>query len=219
MMRRIGLASLLVCTVLACGGSDKELLITDFAHDFSAAFCAKLYTCCTDAELEDIQGDNFTDEASCTTVFTTFVGTYIVTPMQSAITAERGEYDAKKAAKCLDEYTGRGCTGSTGDFSSLLDTCEDFYVGLQATDAECASSLECVEGHMCHEDVCKQFLSSGAECTPDGLACDVGLYCDGANCTARKAATESCTSTTECQAGLICLQDECTQPDPVCDGR
>ncbi len=31
--------------LVACGGSDKELLLGDFAQAYSAEFCSKLYTC------------------------------------------------------------------------------------------------------------------------------------------------------------------------------
>ncbi len=216
------LSASLILVGCSISPSGKELLLEDFAQAYSAEFCSKLYTCCDTAELTDLQGSNYTDETTCTTYFAGLTGQYLVTPMQTAITADRGDYNAKTAASCLDAYIDRGCAGAAeNDLGALQGACEDFYVGLQAADAACDSSLECVDGYYCASDVCTAFAAQDAACTAGETICAAGLYCDGSNCVARLSSGNQCLSNAQCQAGLVCdsVSGECTQPDPICDGQ
>ena len=237
MIRKITGMSLVIAMTLglaavSCGGdSDKELLIGDFAQAYSAEFCSKLYTCCDEGELADLQGTSYSDEASCTTYFAGLTQQYIVSNMQAAITAGRGEYNAKTAASCLDAYMDRGCVGAAqNDLSALQGACEDFYVGLQVTDGECDNALECSDGHYCADGVCTLFAVEDAECVAGETICEADLFCDGSNCVPRLADSTQCVSDSQfvvyshCQSGLVCdvTAGECAQPvidEQICDGQ
>jgi hypothetical protein len=211
---------MLPLVLAGCGssGNGEELLLADLSAATSEAWCAKIYECCTDDELLDF---TFTSEAECKTDVAATLTQYWVTPMQNAITASRGEYDAAKAHKCLKAFQALGCVG-TNDPQAFFDNCTSPWTAKQAVDQDCASQFECVEGTYCSQTTskCVTPAAQNEACTPDqDPYCEIELYCDGANCVTRKAANETCTDDAECALGTGCIQGTCTAVEPKCTGR
>jgi hypothetical protein len=214
-----------------CGSSsDKELLLTDAAQAFATEVCARAYLCCTTDEMGSLQVDKWTDQASCVTYWTNLFNTLMVQPAQTAIAAQRGQYRPVEAARCLDSFTQRGCAGAPqNDFAALAVVCDAMYDGLQAVGQPCRSFQECASGLLCigatgtTEGTCQAYLALDAACTPNSSPpCAAELYCDGAACKPRKAATVACAATSECQVGLECDATEqvCKSvPLDTCDGQ
>jgi hypothetical protein len=204
-----------------CGNGDgngDELLLTDLSTAVSEAWCAKAYECCTDDELANF---TFTTEEECKTEVAATLTQYWVTPMQNAVTADRGEYDAGKAHKCLEAFEGLGCVG-TNNPQDFFDNCSTPWIPKQTADQDCASQFECVEGIYCSAttDKCVTPAAVNDTCTPDqDPYCEMELYCDGTNCVTRKAATDACTDDGECELGLECTQGTCSAIEPTCTGR
>ncbi|RME28142.1 MAG: hypothetical protein D6806_03395 [Deltaproteobacteria bacterium] len=226
-MKRAAIVPLAVALVaIGCGGSGgggSEVTIDQLAGKMAAAYCAKAYQCCNQEELAQLQGEDFTDEASCTTYYTSLIEQFLVTPMRSAIDAGRGSYDAAKAGKCIDAFEALGCTGSN-DPNTFFDNCETPYVGLQGEGAECANNLECQSGLYCSSGkTCSAYLSSGETCGGNSEPyCGQGLYCDTGTttCTQMKNVGDDCTSAVECST-FNCddTTHKCVERPQVCTGQ
>lgn len=204
-----------------CGNGDgdgEELLLTDLSATIGEAWCAKAYQCCTDDELQNF---TFANEDECKTDVAATVTQYWVTPMQAAITAGRGEYDAVKAGKCLKAFNALGCVG-TNNPQDFFDHCSSPWTAKQTADQDCASQFECVQGTYCSQTTskCVTPAAENETCTPDqDPYCEIELYCDGNNCVTRKSAGETCTDDGECELGTDCAQGTCTAIEPTCTGR
>jgi hypothetical protein len=206
-----------------CGSSGGEVALDDLAAEMGKAVCAKAYQCCTDLELTDFQGDNFTDEASCASFYAGGISTYVVTPMKNAIDEGRGTYDAGKAQKCIDAYNGLGCTG-TNDANAFFDNCETPYVGTQQTGDACNTVMECAAPHYCSTNTktCEEFVAENGTCGATGEPyCEGGLWCNAEVCEKQKAANSVCATDIECELGLECddVGLTCTAIEAVCTGR
>ncbi|NMB76223.1 MAG: hypothetical protein GYA21_13970 [Myxococcales bacterium] len=205
----------------------QQLPLPDFAMGFAEAACQNLLDCCDPTELAQIQNGQWTDLASCVNTYSGILSQYVITPMQSAVSAGRGQYDATKAGACLSAFRALECTGQN-DLVAFFNTCEHFYVGLQGADAVCQSSLDCADYFVCvkaagqSEGVCKHLLDKGATCEVNVQpACMPDYYCDATTqkCEDRKPENAACGGN-ECQAGLTCGDNDlCSKPAPVCDGK
>jgi len=208
--------------VPACGSSGGSLTLDELAAEMAGAVCAKAYQCCNTTEIEDFQGTNFTDEASCQVFYAGGIETYLVTLMRNAVADGTGTYDAGNAKKCLDAYASLGCSGSN-DPEDFFSNCTNPYTGLQTTDEACKNVMECVEKHSCPTDtkVCTAFLKLNDTCeTGTYVYCEAGLYCDGSNCVALKAKDADCAANTECSTGKCDDSTyKCVDIDPVCTGN
>lgn len=213
-------ALFLAVTAAACGGGDgngDELSLADLSQEAARVYCAKLFECCTDEELDAY---TFSDESGCRAAMEPMLDQYMTTPIQNAVDAGRGQYDGAKAHKCLEAFEALGCVG-TNDPDAFFENCETPYVATQNTGDPCASQYECKMDAYCLETgTCEALLEQDAACTVDGEPpCQAELYCDGTSCVPRIAEGDTCTQTRECALGLTCTESTCTTPEQKCTGR
>lgn len=212
----------LAMAAVACGGDGNGdgdgLTLDKLDQEVARVYCAKLFECCTDEELEAY---TFEDEAGCRTSMESMLTELMVTPIRNAVDADRGQYDPAKAQKCLEAFEALGCVG-TNDPDAFFENCADPYVATQEIGDPCASQYECKLDAYCVAESgnCEALLAEGATCTTDGEPpCQAELYCDGTSCVPRIAEGETCTESRECTLGLKCEGGTCVTPEPKCTGR
>ena len=220
--RRIGtaVAAILLPLVLAgCGNGDvDEMQLADLSGGAAIVWCSWAFECCTEEELQDF---SFDTETECRTIMTAGMAQILVEPLQDAVSAGRGEYDAEKALKCLEAAQDMGCTG-TNNPEDFFKNCSSPWTPKQTAGQDCATLYECVPETYCNTDtnLCVTPAAETEACTPDQHPhCSAGLYCDFTSCQKRKAADADCLSDGECELGLECTQGKCTPPEPKCTGR
>lgn len=215
------------------GVCQAEVTLAEFATESAAVYCGWLFSCCSDAEIDEFESrlgaDSLADEATCIATFETSLQNSYSTPATAAIDAGRGEYFADKAASCLAEGSRLTCSGNGQQLlQELLALCDESYNGLQQVDDACAHQVECRFGLQCHEGTCKGLLAADEACSTAAGArlCAEGLYCNPNSqvCEQRKAPGEACEdlSDLECQTGYECSGEPltCTEIDTeFCTGR
>jgi hypothetical protein len=212
--------------ISGCGGGESGISLDNLAGEMAESMCKKLYLCCNQQEIAQMESSlKFQGEGGCRSYFSGSLETYLVTPMKNALAAGRGQYDADKAAACLEAYEKLGCTGSN-QTSNFFDECDNPYQGLGAAGAECVNSLECQLGTYCSTNTkkCTAFAGENQACqTKSEPYCGAGLFCDAtsSSCVKQKTENSACQDNTECQVGLVCDETgkTCTKPAPVCTGK
>lgn len=198
-LRRITLVtSLAVAACSSSGGSSNEAVtIERFPVEMGAAFCNRIYTCCTEAErMKSLFVGN--TEAECRSSLAFFLQLF-GPGLQDSVAKGRIAYHPDRASACLATLKATSC-------EQLRKT----SVGFDTT-AECRAALE-------------PRVAIGGQC--GGSADCVKGWCEGAvngnlgKCMALKADGQACEDDDECTNGG-CNAEVCGQPvageDALCE--
>lgn len=221
MTRKRTVAAALVLPLLlpACGGGNSdEVPLSELGEASALIWCAKVFDCCTDEEME---GFTFNNVLECRTQVTVGLDEYMVAPMQAAVATGRGEYNGQNALACLEAVRDLGCVG-TNNPADFFAECQSPWTALQTDGEPCASIFECGAGTYCSRDTskCVTPAAENQACTPDqDPYCEAQLYCDGSTCLMRKAENDTCADDGECALGTRCTMGTCTVIEPSCTGR
>lgn len=220
-IRAVALALVGPLLFAGCDGGDAgELPLTDLADGAAIVWCTKVFDCCTDEELEELNF-SFNNFMECRTQMALALDQYWVKPMLDAIDSGRGEYDGKNAMACMVAAQDLGCVG-TNDPQEFFATCSSPWTAKQTDGQPCASWVECVAGTYCSQDTsqCVTPASESQACTPDqDPYCEAQLYCDGTTCLMRKPENADCTADGECALGTECTLGICTAKELSCTGK
>jgi hypothetical protein len=203
----------------ACsGGNSDEVPLSELAGASALVYCAKVFECCTDEEMEAF---TFTNMLECRTQVTVGLEDYMVSPMQAAVATGRGEYNGQNALACLEAVRDLGCVG-TNNPAEFFDHCQSPWTALQTDGQPCASIFECGGGTYCSKDTshCVTPAAENQACTPkQDPYCEAQLYCDGTTCLMRKPENADCTEDLECALGTECTMGICTAKELSCTGK
>lgn len=147
----------------------------------------------------------------------------------------RVTYSADEAEACLedfDEATEECVAFEKIDLST--GACDSVFEGDKEEGDACLISEECADGECVPQsdpDICygacepSDGAGEGESCMPGDCNADEGLSCSSAQgdgeCVANQSIGEgeACSQTIQCEGGLHCMEQECTQPDaPSEDG-
>lgn len=234
-MRR-GVGSVVVSSALALalgcdgssGGSKSSVPFDRFGAEFAAAYCHKMFACCSVSEITSIDA-TAVDDASCASDMAAFFGGKLAVT-QAEIDAGLVIYRGDRARACLDKVATLSCQQWVGDDRLIrFPECQAIVEGTVATGSACAADDECSSGHCGTSTgalVCTAQAQLGdscafADCVP-GLACRTDESAVVLMCGQMLADGAPCVDTHDC-ASSFCISDGtglafCGLP-PFCDGR
>lgn len=208
------LAVVLALVFAACGGGS-SLSLEEFPQEIRDAYCKNLVRCGVVKSVDTCQnaslgGYEFSLHVSATTL--------------AVFDGGKAKFDGGKAQACVDAIAAASCdlTDEVQRGLSLLpdlvlpEACGQVATGtLHAGDA-CTASPECISqgcriprcnmaccSGTCVGDTAPVIAKAGESC--QGARCASGTFCNGAVCTALKAAGATCTGFDECDYGLACI--------------
>ncbi len=157
-------------------------------------------------DIADVNCDGTTDTCDMSRVYCVFVGG-----------TNCCEQIPVCGACCNDGSNFRSCeVVSRETCTSLLFS--GTYLGDGTTcdpvPCECLSDADCDDGSVCTTDTCGPLNNCVHEPVPDGTACDDGKVCNGfERCEAGRCIEGT---PVNCDDGIACTSDECTEPGGVC---
>jgi hypothetical protein len=224
MMVRGAMAVMCVMGAAGCGDDNDSsgTTISSYPVEFSQVYCAKLYECCTAAEITEMNGlITFSSEEDCRTKY----GALLVgfSPSQSDVDAGKVTFDAAKATASLSTARSASCTALFGEQDALDDVASGIYQGKVEDGGACSSNVMCaIAGSDCLDGKCKAPAKVGDTCD-SFFDCDTDaedLYCDAdKKCAAKAASGAACDSDQVCLSGA-CFESKCIAPratDEACD--
>jgi hypothetical protein len=215
--RRYATLSLLFA---ACSsdGSGANVPIQDYPASYARVFCARIFECCAQSELDDRFPD-WTDAAACEADVRADVQQDL--DMAGPGLAEgRIVWDGDRAGRVIAAMDGAPCDEvllrSSSNGPEILGYDEvDPLVGQVPIGTACQTNWDCVPGAWCALTglVCEDVPGEGQACD---VSCERGFDCSSDVCVPSRADGESCAGDDEC-AGGTCSFDVCTTPR-TCDG-
>jgi hypothetical protein len=181
------------------GGSGRSLPLEQFGTKFIAAYCHKLLSCCSSAQLAAIN-PTIVDQASCEAS--------LVPSPQSDLALAPGlvdagvvTYHADTAQGCLNELAAFPCGGAG---QSALSQCGRVFQGTLTAGSPCGVSLECAS------DYCTNAPSGGIACAaPVGLgeSCEFAPCSSGLSCVSSPSSGQPRTCGQPFPDGSGCMYD------------
>jgi hypothetical protein len=227
---------LVVCALLVgCGGDDgTPVPLDNLGMELSTVSCAKMFDCCTDAEImKQFMGITYEDqpittEEQCVGFSNAIFTGLAVTQYKESLAKGRIEYDEAAAGGCIAAIEDVSCSEYGG--REFLDDsrCRPFIIPKVANDGACTEDYECTSDNCAGADgdtegACKPIPTAGQACDDD---CADGLYCgfDTSNgmrvCQALKANGAMCSLDRECESDTCDDASHlCATPAATCDGR
>ena len=185
MTRRFALPSLLglAASLISCG-SDTESgpTVDELPLKVATATCKSFSTC-----LGSLITDMLLNGTTCEALFQASLEQGALPLWKESIAAGTVTYHPGKAQACVDAIENKGCA----------------FIQDHVYIPECEAAIQ---GHVAEGKDC----GNDADCAGD-LFCKVAATCPG-KCSARVASGGACDKDDNCQAGLVCFNDLCTQP-------
>jgi len=212
-------AALAGCGPSGTGSAGGAILIDQLDEEYAAAFCRKIFTCCTASELPETPAGSG-DEAACRATYRARIAADL-DALRTGVASGAISYDGAKARSCFDALVGLPCTEWGGD--EALDRIPDCALMLRGTVApggSCAASQVCADGWCGSGAICMANARAGESCV--GITCHAGLYCDtdaaGAltTCAAYQPNGAPCSFDDECRSDS-CNAGVCG-PSDICNG-
>lgn len=236
-----------VCALLVgCGGDDmggggSPVAIEDLGMQLGDASCAKIFQCCTDAEIMKqfmgitVMGQPITTQDQCVSFTAGFFNGLALPQWQASIAAGRMEYDASAAGGCVAYMNSLSCSDyagleSGGGNTSLAGTCRPFLIPKVANDGACMHDDECISdncvgGSSSADGACKPMPALGEACSgscADGSYCGYDTGTSQEKCLALKGNGTQCSQSSECMSDYCdstVTPKVCGTKAPTCDGR
>ena len=197
-MRNGVLALALFMASCGGGGGAGTVPLSQFGARFVAAQCARVFRCCSVAQVQAIYGSSVTDESTCVAQLRP-LGDLTATQLGEQQSGGRLRYDGAAAAACFQKMGTAACTATSNEPDNIPE-CSAYIVPLVETGGACSADLECKTGF------CDRPAVSGA----DGVCAVVPTK--GMPCTSRCAPGSTCDLTGMCvdpkPDGSTCFVDE-----------
>ncbi|NOZ85458.1 MAG: hypothetical protein GXP49_04180 [Deltaproteobacteria bacterium] len=203
-----------------CGGSDsggkKGVAIADYCPQLLDVFCEKRIECFSK---EALSYEGYTTKKECVDALQDLCKGQ-PEGWNTSINKKRLQYHSEKAQSCFDAVKKASCEQISWDNTSLIQECQDVFVGLvgqggdcTAWTAECALGAWCMpKGYptlTCKSGSCKMFKLENESCDKQkGEICSAGLACVNGKCAKLSQENGSCSGGATCAAGLKCLDDK-----------
>lgn len=194
------LSAIVASSGAACGGGVK---ISDLDDELVDKLCARQVRCGAYASVAECKADVRVQ----------------IEEIQRSVESGRTNYDEDAAGDCLDALGDASCDVTAQNVREQPQACRDAFQGTVADGGECYNDEECLSedcnvpdcGMACCAGVCSATLTEvaiGGTCNGTTGPCVRGSFCDSASttCTALRAAGGACTSNTQCNYGLYCLE-------------
>lgn len=194
-------AALAGCGADGTGRAGGAILLDQLDEEYAAAFCRKIFTCCTTAELSDTPAGSG-DEAACRATISAASASDLG-DIQTSVASGIVIYDGAKARSCFDTLVALPCTEWGGDDApDRIPDCALIVRGTVAPGGACGATEQCADGWCASGGICMANTRVGEACV--GRPCQDGLYCD----------TDAAGALTTCAAyqsnGAPCsFDDEC----------
>lgn len=236
--------AILFLVASACGGGgatpdagpeDAGIPLQRAPAEFAAAFCERVFACCTSPEIAD-RFDSVdppvTDLASCESYAARVFGNEFVADTQAAEAAGHARYLPEAMAECVDHLRADDCAHLARVFALMglpLD-CPRVHEPLAATGDGCNHDFQCTTayclgGTETQDGICAELPALGEACPEsrcvDGAFCDRSVEVDG-RCTPLADDGGACTSRFGC-ASFYCDipapgEPGLCAPPATCDG-
>lgn len=196
----------------ACNGSSGAV----FGQQIASATCAKIFECCTEAEIETMGSGfvSFSDEQSCVSAYEQLYTAFGSVALDQAEAEGRLRFNSSAADACVAKIQNATCE----EFRNNDDTteCDGAVEPLVKSGGKCASDAECIDG------VCEGgslFGEANGTCAPlpgEGDPCDFdcaqGLTCQikfsggtsSSICVRPSGPNQDCSEHNLCVAGHTC---------------
>jgi hypothetical protein len=239
-MKRLVLCALLV----GCGGDDSgggTVALDDLGLQLASTSCAKMFDCCTDAEIMaqfmgiTHNGQPITTEAQCVDFANAFFTGLAVAQYKESIAKGRMEYDGAAASDCIAFLGTLSCSeySKGAEIAGTSTECRPFILPKVANDGACTQDYECVsdncEGAMVStggtstDGACKPLPTAGEACDSE---CAEGSYCGYDTTTSTEKCLALKADGAQCSLDRECTSDNCDDTSrmcvttaPTCDGR
>jgi hypothetical protein len=179
--RNIGLAAFVV---VGCGGGGggASVAVDQFASQYTAALCHKIFTCCDPTEIAEfgtLLDATVVDEATCAARSTARYEAVLASD-KARVDAGRAAFQADQGRACVDAVSALTCSAWGGPFTAnVLPQCEGLFVGTSPIGSACDTGEECATGF------CGARLAGGNSCMPlakrgescADAPCPLGLAC------------------------------------------
>ena len=235
-MKRLVVSVLLV----GCGGDGggSPVAIDDLGMELAVQSCAKLFDCCTDAELMDqfngitYDGQPISTEDQCVEFANALLSGLAFAEYKESLEMGRIDYDSAAAGDCVAALDELSCSQYSSAAIADISGCRPFIIAKVGDGGGCTEDFECTSGN-CVGATESGDTSTDGECKPmpaAGESCDDncadGLYCtfDTSNgmkvCQPLKADGAQCTLDRDCESDYCDeATDTCATEPPRCDGR
>lgn len=215
-------AALAGCGPGSGGGGGGAISLDRLDEEYAAAFCRKLFTCCTAAELPETPAGSG-DEAACRAT----LGAMIAPEwdeIRAGVASGIITYDGAKTRTCIDALAALPCTEWGGDDAGeRIPDCDLIIRGKVAPGGACIASLECTDGWCASGGICMANARLGQSCV--GTSCQGGLYCDtdaaGAltTCAVYQPNGAPCSFDAECRSNSCgAVAPRVCGPSEICNG-
>jgi hypothetical protein len=228
---------LAILLLVAGCGSPSTQDVDQLIQQMAAQQCEWEFRCCTDAEINQLDGTKFTASGDCTPYRALALQTELYLHRLAA-SEGRLKVDQTQATACIAQMQAKACNGDpkqamVGMFDPMeMDACAKVWVGTTPAGHECIYQSECEQGARCIADasavgrgVCVPFQHVDDICNVDA-DCDPSvknIYCAKADyhCHVRGTFGQPCQYTTDStgKAASLPLLLECdnTYGNAYCD--
>lgn len=213
--------------LLAACGTPNTGEVDRFIQAMADQQCAWQFRCCTDLEIEQVDGRKFSTVEECIP-YRVLALTQQLHLNRLAVREGRLTVDAVKRNACLSQMEARACNPKPGqpqptpdpNDPMAMDACVDVFVGTTRVGDECIYTNECEKGSRCVADaqavgrgVCVPYQQATQICNTDA-DCDPkvkGLYCaeEDFTCRMRGKEGEVCAYTLAAGEATLPLLLEC----------
>jgi len=185
-------------------------------EEYAAAFCRKIFGCCTASELPETPAAGG-DEAACRATYGAAIASDLG-DIQASVASGIVTYDGLKARSCFDTLIALPCTEWGGDEApDRIPDCALILVGTVTPGGTCTGSETCPGGVCWPGGACVAYAKRGESCAE--IPCQGGLYCK-TNAAGICAAYESNGAT--CSFDDACRSNSCNGgvcgPSEICNG-
>ena len=199
-----GVSWIVCCAMLgSCSGENSDggnggLTIMEFGRRLSAAYCERMFRCCTDSEIAErtlFSENPVQDPESCSEAVESWSALDLLGLMES-MNAGRVAFDEERAAECLEEIDAEGCELGLAVVPFDMG-CDDAFVPLVEDGGSCEFDEDC-KGGLCVDSVCARLPDVGEPCLYD---CVPGAFCASDDGTCRELLPDGapCWNSDECR--------------------
>jgi hypothetical protein len=217
----------LIAALAGCGGDGTgsaggAVLLDQLDEEYAAAFCRKLFACCTAAELTETPAGSG-DEAACRATYGARIAPDL-DALRTGVASGVVSYDGAKARSCFDTLVALPCTEWGGDDAlERIPDCALMLRGTVAPGGACLASRQCLDGECGSGGICVANARPAEPCV--GKSCQGGLYCDtdpsGAltTCAAYQPNGAPCSFNDECRSNSCgAVTPGVCGPSEICNG-
>lgn len=198
----IGATLVALSGAAGCSQRGSGVSLDDMPSQIANAYCAKVYECCSGAELAGRQSEG-PDEKSCR-LHNAVAFAQIRDQVRASNDKHRAVYRGDQMQACVTALKAAPCSSLKTRKPGELAACDRYIEPLVAAGGACGFDHDCVasscEGEQDGVDgVCTARVGDGQPC--ETASCADGFYCENRTCRVLQADGESCGANYQCNSG------------------